>query len=106
MVDQSLSAHEARLTGILQDEGNGEEQGEEAGACVGADPHPVGQSLADSYGADYEQVMEWFCEGGYGFGEIMLALKTSEQMEECPLEDEDCSPEALLELKTDWGLYV
>ncbi|MDI7275960.1 MAG: DUF5666 domain-containing protein [Anaerolineae bacterium] len=39
--------------------------------------HPAGQRLATLYGVPYEQVMEWFCEGGHGFGQIMLGLHTA-----------------------------
>jgi hypothetical protein len=39
--------------------------------------HPVGEKLADTYDVDYATVMGWFCEG-YGFGQIMLALETSQ----------------------------
>jgi hypothetical protein len=44
--------------------------------CTGTNPHPVGQSIADTYDVSYEQVMTWFCDG-YGFGEITLALETA-----------------------------
>lgn len=44
--------------------------------CTGANPHPVGQRIADTYGVTYEQVMTWFCDG-YGFGEITHALETA-----------------------------
>jgi hypothetical protein len=50
-----------------------------AGACVGAEPQPAAQRLADQYGVGYDEVMGWFCEGHYGLGEIMLALQTAEK---------------------------
>ncbi len=65
--------------------------------CVGADPHPVALSLAETYEVPYEDIMSWFC-AGYGFGEIVHALQTSEVS--------DYSPEELLALKTNmrgWG---
>lgn len=40
--------------------------------------HPVGVKLASEYGATYEQVMVWFCQG-YGMGEIMLVLQASQK---------------------------
>ncbi len=40
--------------------------------------HPVGARLADLYGVPYERVMEWFCAGKQGFGQIMLALRTAQ----------------------------
>jgi hypothetical protein len=44
---------------------------------VGADPHPVAEKIAELYGVPYEQIMDWLLEGGYGFGEIVHALRTS-----------------------------
>jgi len=38
--------------------------------------HPVAVSIAETYGIETEQVMAWFCEDGFGFGQIMLALQT------------------------------
>lgn len=49
--------------------------------CVGADPHLVAARLAEAYeGVEYEDIMGWFCEGRFGFGEIMIALSTSERL--------------------------
>jgi hypothetical protein len=47
--------------------------------CVGVDPHPVAERLAEAYEDDveYDQIMAWFCDG-FGLGEIKLALETSE----------------------------
>ena len=48
--------------------------------------HPVGNKLATDYGVPYEDVMGWFCqeEAGYGFGQIMLALRTAKLTGEAP----------------------
>jgi hypothetical protein len=44
--------------------------------------HPFGERLASSYdGVDYETLQEWFCSG-FGWGQIMLALETSEVTDE------------------------
>jgi hypothetical protein len=91
VVDQSFSAHEARLAGMLQGT-NGDEAAE---GCVGADLHPVAASLAASYRVPYEQIMGWFCDGNYGLGEIMHALETGQETG-VPAED-------LLGLKTELG---
>jgi hypothetical protein len=64
-------------------------------ACAAADPHPVAEQLAEDYGVPYEQIMSWFCEGGYGFGDIRLALDTSLKA--------GMTPEELLALKTELG---
>jgi hypothetical protein len=45
--------------------------------CVGSDPHPVLQSISDTYEVEYSVVMDWFCSG-YGVGEIMLAFQTAD----------------------------
>jgi hypothetical protein len=41
------------------------------------DPHPFGDRLAERYGTDYETLQAWFCDG-FGWGQIMLALQTSQ----------------------------
>jgi hypothetical protein len=46
--------------------------------CTGAEPHPVGTSLAQRYGVAYAEIMGWFCSG-FGFGEIDLAYGLAEQ---------------------------
>lgn len=46
--------------------------------CITPDAqHPVAARLAKTYGVTYDQVMKWFCEDGYGFGQIAMALQTS-----------------------------
>ncbi len=65
-------------------------------SCVGADPHPVGQYLADQYGVTYETLMGYFCgtdatedgegTGRNGFGEIRLAFRIAEASGD-PVED-------------------
>jgi hypothetical protein len=47
--------------------------------CTGTDPHPTGLKLAQRYAVTYEEIMKWFCEGRYGFGEIDLAYSLSRQ---------------------------
>jgi hypothetical protein len=64
-------------------------------ACAAADPHPFAERLVEDYGVSYEQIMDWFCEGGYGFGEIKLALETSLRT--------GMTAEELLALKTELG---
>jgi hypothetical protein len=64
-------------------------------ACTETNPHPIGQSIAESYELEYDQVMRWFCVG-YSFENILIALETSEAV--------DIPPGALLEmlLEKDW----
>ena len=85
------------LIGPTDDDDDEELTEEEAGYCAGVGTHPTAQRLADTYGVDYEQIMTWFCEGRYGFGEIMHALQTSDP------EEEGKTPEQILLLKTELG---
>ena len=39
--------------------------------------HPMAQGIARTYGVSYEQIMTWFCQGRFGFGQIILALQTA-----------------------------
>jgi len=63
--------------------------------CTETDPHPLGQSIAETYEVSYDQVMTWFCSG-YSFENILIALETSQAM--------DIPPETLLQmlLEKDW----
>jgi hypothetical protein len=67
------------------------------GNCVETNPHPIGQSIADTYDTTtYDQVMIWFCDGST-FDDILLALETND-LTGVPVED-------LLALRaagTDW----
>jgi hypothetical protein len=78
------------------DDGSEELTEEEMGYCVGVEPHPVAQRLAETYGVPYEQIMGWFCEGRYGLGEIMHALQTGDG-------EDGNTPEQLLHRKTELG---
>jgi hypothetical protein len=53
-------------------------------ADLGGRQHPVGSRIAQGYGVDYGTVMGWFCNGHYGFGQIVLALQTSQFVEFTP----------------------
>ncbi len=69
--------------------------GEPEDVCVGAYTHPVAEWLAEKYEVPYEEIMDWFCEGHYGFGEIVHALVASEET--------GIPPEELLAMKTELG---
>lgn len=56
--------------------------------------HPAGAKLAAQYGVTYAEVIGWFCQG-YGMGEIMLALQTSQRT--------GLTPAELLAMKTEQG---
>jgi hypothetical protein len=74
---------------------------DEEGFCVGADPHPTGERLAQEYGVDYTEIMTYFCEG-FGFGEIMLAYNIANAIEEVS------DVEEVFSLRRDmgWGLVM
>ena len=59
--------------------------------CTEYNPHPLGESIAEKFSADYEEVMDWYCDG-YAFEDILLALQTSQLSGQPPqkiLEDLD-----------------
>jgi hypothetical protein len=61
------------------DEGEDEDGGKNSFYCTNADAsHPALAGLAESFEADYGQLLGWFCEDGFGVGQIMLALATSQ----------------------------
>ena len=88
-LDEAFTTHENELTRIFGDAGDGGN-----GNCDGRDSHPVGNRLAESFGMPYDDVMTMFCSG-YGFGEIMHALQTSQET--------GVSPQDLLAMKTEMG---
>ncbi len=61
-----------------QDDGGEGESGTNPHCTSGGAQHPMAVRLAETYGTSYEQVMQWFCEGQYGLGQIAMALQTSQ----------------------------
>lgn len=53
-----------------------EAEGEIVTRCTEVDPHPLGQSIAETFAVSYERVMGLFCSG-HPFDEILMALQTS-----------------------------
>jgi hypothetical protein len=45
--------------------------------CTETNPHPMGQSIAETFDVSYEQVMTWFCDD-YTFDDILIALETGQ----------------------------
>jgi hypothetical protein len=45
--------------------------------CTETDPHPIAQSIAETYHTTYEEVMTFFCTG-VGFEDIVLAYQTAD----------------------------
>jgi hypothetical protein len=46
--------------------------------CTGNERQPKAETLAQTYGVTYEEIMSWFCQG-FGFGEIDLAYGLSRE---------------------------
>jgi len=62
-------------------------------------PHPLAAKMAQRYGVSEDWIMGYFCEG-YGMGQIMLAIKTSQ------IDGIDVDPESLLAERSNgvgWG---
>ena len=46
-------------------------------AAGAAGEHALAAGIAETYGADVDEIRGWYCEDNLGFGEIMLALTTA-----------------------------
>jgi len=55
--------------------------------CSAINPHPIAEGMTETFEITYDEVMTLYCDG-YAFSDILLALETSELI--------DQSPEALL----------
>ena len=76
----------------------GEQPPNEGFYCTNPDAlHPALNALAMAYGADYSQLLNYFCIGHYGVGEIMLALQTA------AIVDNGMTAGDFLALKTELG---
>lgn len=60
------------------------EEPETADQCNTSETHPIGQSIAETFEVEYEEVMKWFCEGN-AFEDILLALETRD-LSDVPVE--------------------
>ena len=45
--------------------------------CTETDPHPIAQSIAETYHVTYEEVMTFFCTG-VGFEDIVMGYQTAD----------------------------
>jgi hypothetical protein len=72
-----------------EDDEDQEEGGNNGFYCTNADAsHPALAGLAELFEADYSQLLSWFCQDGFGMGQIMLALATSRVSEGAVSADE------------------
>jgi len=58
-------------------------------ACPEEDPQPIAVSIAEKFDVSYKEVISWYCDDGYIFEDILLALQTSKMS--------DMDPDTLLE---------
>lgn len=109
-VDGSVIAESIKRLGKGNENGGGTEDDDQAEGGKGnsaycADgkqekPHPLAAKMAERYDVDEKWIMDYFCDG-YGMGQIMLALQTSQ------LEGFDADPDTLLAERANgvgWGL--
>ena len=100
--DSSVTAESIKLLGVGNDEDNSDEGKMNSAYCadgVQEKPHPFAVRMSERYGVSEEWVMGYFC-GGYGMGQIMLALKTGR------IEGIEVDPETLLTKRANgqgWG---
>ena len=47
----------------------------EGKSCPTPDPHPIAGNIAEKYQRDYQEIIDWYCQG-YEFEDILLALQT------------------------------
>lgn len=51
--------------------------------CSAVNPHPVAQGMTETFEITYDEVMTLYCDG-YAFSDILLALETSELVDQPP----------------------
>ena len=51
--------------------------------CSATNPHPVAEGMTETYEITYDEVMTLYCDG-YAFSDILLALETSELVDQTP----------------------
>lgn len=51
--------------------------------CSAINPHPLAEGMAETFEITYDEVMTLYCDG-YAFSDILLALETSELVDQSP----------------------
>jgi len=51
--------------------------------CSAINPHPVAEGMTETFEITYDEVMTLYCDG-YAFSDILLALETSEMVDQTP----------------------
>ena len=78
--DGSILADKIEIDEPDQDDEEDDEDNDPSSGyfCQNVDhAHPFGARLAKQYEADYETLLGWFCNG-YGWGQVMLTLRTGQ----------------------------
>ena len=70
-------------------------------SCVGTPVHPVANAIASAFGLDYDTVIGWHCDG-FGFGEIVIALRLAEELGT----DADALLTQFSESQQGWGEFI
>ena len=52
--------------------------------CSAINPHPVAEGITETFDITYDEVMTLYCDG-YAFTDILLALETSELVDQTPV---------------------
>lgn len=98
-IEGSLEESNLTATNVVPvvDDGDQEEKVNKGFFCTNAESsQPALTNLAEEYSADYTQLLDWFCSGHYGVGEIMLALRASQG-------NEGVSAQDLLDMRSEAG---
>ena len=68
---------------ISEDESTGEPVENPDTNCSTINPHPVAEGMTETFEITYDEVMTLYCDG-YAFSDILLALETSELVDQSP----------------------
>jgi len=68
--DSTKAAQESAAVESNQGTSEGEDK-----SCPTPDPHPIAGNIAEKYQRDYQEIIDWYCQG-YEFEDILLALQT------------------------------
>lgn len=79
--DGTLVLSEYKIQDRIRDRVKLQEGEKNASFCTEEDKmHPVAESMAETYGTSYDDILSWMCgdeQGHAGLGQIMLALQTA-----------------------------
>ncbi len=75
------SFFQSRPANILQDQDPAEISENSGNNCSALNPHPLAESISETFDMTYDQVMTLYCDGS-AFSDILLALETSQLVEQ------------------------